>query len=72
MAKGMIVAIRDVPGDARRPRELTHKEVSFTIDDTGPFSLLVPLEEYTPQKATAMVQAKVHEWAEVVGKPITS
>ena len=72
MAKGVIVSIRDVTGDLRQPGVVTHKAVDYTIDDKGPFSILFPIGEWAVKEAQDLVQAKVNEWASIVGKPIES
>lgn len=72
MAKGEITAIRDVAADFARPGMFTHKEVQFRIDGAGPFSVMIPMDEYSAKKAMDEVGKKVREWAEIVGKPVSS
>ena len=71
MAKADIILIRDVAGDFTRPGQITHKEVQFRIDGQGPFSVLIPAEEYSAKRVMEDVQKKLKEWSEVVGKTLS-
>ena len=68
MAKGQIIAMRDVASNMARPMEFTHKEVHYQIDGGMTMVFFIPLAEFTPQKAQEMLAQKVKEWAQTVGK----
>ena len=72
MAEGTITQMRDVAMDITRPMTITHKEVQYTIDGKGPFSMFMPISEFTADKAVAMVHERVIEWAKVVGRTVKS
>ena len=70
MARGEIIAIRDVAFNLADPTTFTHKEVQFRIDGQGPYVIFIPLADFSAQKARDMVAQRVKEWSEVVGKTI--
>lgn len=67
MAKAEIVAIRDVAADFARQTEVTHKELQYTIDGKGPFLAYIPIADFSPAKARALVEGKAKEWAQTTG-----
>lgn len=67
MAKAEIIAIRDVAADFARQTMVTHKEIQYTIDAKGPYLAYMPIEDFTPAKARAMVETRAKEWAQTTG-----
>jgi len=70
MAEAQITLIRDLYRDMMEPTKVTDKEIQYRIGGVGPFSLFMATAEYTPEKAKAAIQAKVHEWSQIVGSTV--
>ena len=70
MAKAEIISIREVPSLQGARLGQMDKEVQYRIDGIGPFVVYIPVEDYSPKAAMERVQARLKEWAEVVGKTL--
>ena len=70
MAKGQIVAIRDIARNMADITTPTDKEIRYTVDGTGPYVFYMSIDGFTPEKARAMLQQRVEEWAKTVGKEV--
>ena len=72
MAKGEIVAIRDVAMNLADPTSFTHKEIQYRIDGQGPYVVYLPSEQFSADKALEIIKQKVKDWAATVGRGIES
>jgi len=70
MAKGEIIAIRDVAMELARPTEASHKEITYKIDGLGPYVVYMPMAEFTPERVLDLIRTRVKEWTLIVGKSI--
>ena len=66
--KAEILSVREVNSPLTARMGQLDKEVQYRIDGMGPFVLYIPLEDYSLKVVQEKVQARLKEWAEVVGK----